>query len=90
MEGFFYNELQYHPYPPLDFVYVKSMDGLGFLGKFAVPSIPLSDLSNLFFALGFYFSNTRTLHRGIEDVGNAAAFLLLGLSIEKSMDFSPN
>ena len=35
----FYKELQYHPYPPLDFASVKGMDGLGFPEKFAVSSI---------------------------------------------------
>ncbi len=35
--------------PPLDFVPVKGIDGLGFLEKIAVSSIPLLDLSNFFF-----------------------------------------
>ncbi len=36
---FFYKELQYHPYPPLDITSAESMDGLGFLEKFAVSPI---------------------------------------------------
>ncbi len=33
-----YKELQYHPYPTLDFVPVEGMDGLGFLEKIPVSS----------------------------------------------------
>ncbi len=34
----FYKELQYHPYPTLDFASVEGMDGLGFPEKIAVSS----------------------------------------------------
>ncbi len=34
----FDKELQYHPYPTLDFASVEGMDGLGFLEKIAVSS----------------------------------------------------
>ena len=54
----FYKELQYHPYPPLDFASVKGMDGRGFLKKFAVSSITSSDLSNLFFVPVWIFLRT--------------------------------
>ena len=59
--------LQYHPYPQLDFASVKGMDGHGFLEKFAVSYIILLDLSNLFFVPVQFIP--------MEDVGFPAGFL---------------